>query len=217
MQFLLGLIEQTPLGDERLSCLLDCAAESFQHIPEDKKQQFLSAMIPYLINICSTDISVSIKQVVSGPEYQMTDNGMEYATIDTKNMGKVQLSLNTSAIEAVQNAIRLIHNLLLDGKSLLLPYVEQIYNAVKVHTDFSFNEEVRTLTSRIFPILFNIMITAVKENAYDINSCIAFYKEAITTLFQQYDSEESPVDRCEVAGAISDFLRVSLFNHSLTH
>ena len=35
MQFLMNLIEKTPLGDERLNCLLVCAAEIYQYLEVD--------------------------------------------------------------------------------------------------------------------------------------------------------------------------------------
>lgn len=122
MQFLMNLVERQANGDELMNCLLDCMAEIFQYCETENKQQFLSVMIPKLIEMTKTDIGYSLKQVVQGPEYQH-ENGVERITLDTGKMGKVQMSISTTAIETVSNAVRLIHNLIIDAGDMLLPYI----------------------------------------------------------------------------------------------
>lgn len=203
MQFLMNLIEKTPLGDERLNCLLDCAAEIYQYNEVSHQQEFLSVMIPYLINLCKMDVGLKIKQVVEGPEYANYD-GVEVSTIDTTTMGKIQMSINTTAVETVSNAVRLLHNLIIDGRQALLPYAGQIYEAIKPLVDFSFHEEVRNLTARILPKLFEIMVNGLKENTCDLNNCISFFGEITTILFEQYEAEDNATERCCIAESLSD-------------
>lgn len=203
MQFLMNLIEKTPLGDERLNCLLDCAAEIYQYLEVDHQQQFLTIMIPYLINICKLDVGLEIKQVVQGPEYAEV-NGYEISTMDAGKMGKVQLSINTSAVEAVSNAVRLLHNLLIDGKQRMLPYASQIYETVKPLVDFSFHEDVRNLCARILPKLFEIMVNGVKEGTFDLATCVNFYGEINTVLIEQYQAEDEANERNCIAESLRD-------------
>lgn len=210
MQFLMNLIEKTPLGDERLNCLLDCAAEIYQYNEASHQQEFLNVMIPYLINLCKMDVGLKIKQVVEGPEYANYD-GVEVSTIDTTTMGKIQMSINTTAVETVSNAVRLLHNLIIDGKQALLPYAAQIYTAIKPLVDFSFHEEVRNLTARILPKLFEIMVNGVKENTCDLNTCISFFGEITTILFEQYEAEDNATERCCIAESLRDVYCVSVF------
>lgn len=210
MQFLMNLIEKTPLGDERLNCLLDCAAEIYQYNEVSHQQEFLSVMIPYLINLCKMDVGLKIKQVVEGPEYANYD-GVEVSTIDTTTMGKIQMSINTTAVETVSNAVRLLHNLIIDGRQALLPYAGQIYEAIKPLVDFSFHEEVRNLTARILPKLFEIMVNGLKENTFDLNNCISFFGEITTILFEQYEAEDNATERCCIAESLRDVYCVGVF------
>lgn len=122
MQFLMNQVNNYSSGDELMNCLLDCMAEIFQYGETENKQQFLAVMIPKLIELTKTNVDYSLKQVVAGPEYQ-NENGVERVTMDTKNMGKVQMSINTTAIEVVSNAVRLIHNLIIDADSMMLPFI----------------------------------------------------------------------------------------------
>ena len=207
MQFLMNLIEKTSLGDERLNCLLDCAAEIYQYLDASNQNEFLKNMIPYLTNLCKLDIDVKTKQVVSGPEYANVD-GVEITTLDTANMGKVQISINTTAIETVTNAVRLLHNILIDGQQALMPYIPQIYDAVKPLIDFAFHEEARDLTARIFAKLFEIMVSGLKNNTCDYNTCMTFYKEVIEILINQYHAEEDATERSCIAESIRDIFCV---------
>lgn len=122
MQFLMNQVNNYSSGDELMNGLLDCMAEIFQYCETENKQQFLVVMIPKLIELTKTNVDYSLKQVVAGPEYQ-NENGVERLTMDTKNMGKVQMSINTTAIEVVSNAVRLIHNLIIDADSMMLPFI----------------------------------------------------------------------------------------------
>ena len=122
MQFLMNRVNQTSIGDELMNCLLDCMAEIFQYCEVDNKRQFLEVMIPKLIEMTKIDTGFSVKQVVEGPEYQH-ENGIERITMDTGKMGKVQMSISTTAIETISNAVRLIHNLIIDAGSMLRPYI----------------------------------------------------------------------------------------------
>lgn len=122
MQFLMNQVNNYSSGDELMNGLLDCMAEIFQYCETENKQQFLTVMIPKLIELTKTDVDYSLKQVVEAPEYQ-NENGVERLTMDTKNMGKVQMSINTTAIEVVSNAVRLIHNLIIDADDMMLPFI----------------------------------------------------------------------------------------------
>lgn len=206
----MNLIEKTSLGDERLNCLLDCAAEIYQYVDDSNQTEFLKIMVPYLTNLCTLDIDVKTKQVVSGPEYANVD-GVEITTLDTANMGKVQISINTTAIETVTNAVRLLHNILIDGQQALMPYIPQIYAAVKPLIDFAFHEEARDLTARIFAKMFEIMVNGLKSNTCDINTCMNFYQEFMQLLITQYHAEEDATERSCVAESIRDILCVSIY------
>ena len=95
MQFLMNQVNNYSSGDELMNGLLDCMAEIFQYCETENKQQFLVVMIPKLIELTKTNVDYSLKQVVAGPEYQ-NENGVERLTMDTKNMGKVQMSINSA-------------------------------------------------------------------------------------------------------------------------
>ena len=221
MQFLLQLIEKTQMGDERLNCLLDCAAEIFQYCERPQQEHFLSIMVPYLLKMASTDVGFSMKQVVSGPEYQM-ENGVERATVETHGMGKVQLSINTTAIEAISNAVRLVHNLIIDAKEMMLPYVTAIHDVVFPLTDFNFHEEVRSLCAKILPQLLELLVDSLKAGQTSVDVCSAYFKEMITTLFNEYMEEENATEREVVAECIRDALQIvyesgTEFHHQFTN
>ena len=207
MQFMLGLIEKTAMGDERLTCLLDCAAEIFQYCTEEQKQQFLTIMVPYLLQMAKTDVGFSIRQVVSGPEYQM-ENGVERTTVDAQGMGKVQLSLNTTAIECVSNAVRLIHNLIIDANKMMLPYVSAIQEMVFALCHFDFHEEVRILCSKIMPQLLELMVGSLKENQVTVDVVMDLFNQIIPTLFEQYGEEDNASERMAIAESIRTSLQM---------
>ena len=207
MQFMLGLIEKTSMGDERLTCLLDCASEIFQYCTDEQKQHFLSIMIPYLLNMANTDVGFSLRQVVSGPEFQ-DDNGMERTIIESPGMGKVQLSLNTTAIECVMNAVRLIHNLIIDAHAMIMPYVEGIHKMVFSLMNFDFHEEVRTLCAKIMPQLLELMVDNVKAGQASPEPVNDYFNQVMTSLFQKYGEEDNATERLVVAEAIRDSLEI---------
>lgn len=203
MQFLLNIIEKTPYGDERLNCLLDCAAEIYQYCEPSKQQSFLTIMIPYLLKMADLDVGYSLKQVVSGPEHESKD-GIERFTVGTKNMGNIQMTISTTAIDTISNAVRLIHNLLIDAKDQMLSYVEAIRVVVAKLLDFSFNEEVRNLCARIYPKLFELLVNGLKRGEVSHGACLAFYNEMMEALVNQYMAEDEAHERSCIAESISD-------------
>ena len=207
MQFLLNLIEKTPLGDERLNCLLDCAAEIFQYCEKPQQEQFLQIMIPYLLKMAQTDVGFSVKQVVSGPDHQI-DNGVERTTVETQGMGKVQLSINTTAIETISNAVRLIHNLIIDAKDMMLPFVNSIHDIVFPLVDFSFHEDVRSLCAKILPQMLELLVNSLKAGQTPVDVCVAYFNEMMPTLFDQYDAEDNASERSVLAECIRDSIQI---------
>ena len=207
MQFMLDLIAKTNMGDERLTCLLDCASEIFQYCTIEQKQHFLSIMIPYLLNMANPDVGFSLRQVVSGPEVQF-DNGVQRAIIDSPGLGKVQLSVNTTAIECVITAVRLIHNLIIDAEEMIMPYVENIHKMVFSLVDFDYHEEVRTLCAKIMPQLLELMVKNVKTGQASPEPVSDYFNQVMTSLFQKVNEEDDAMERLVIAEAIRDSLEI---------
>lgn len=164
-------------------------------------------MIPYLLKMAQLDVDYSIKQVVAGPEHQ-NENGIERFTVETKNMGKIQMSISTTAVDTISNAVRLIHNLLIDAKDMMLPYVTPIREVVAKLIDFSFNEEIRNLCARIYPKLFELLVNGLKRGEITHDVCLAFYNEMMEALVNQYLAEDEAHERNCIAESISDVFTV---------